>query len=157
MSEGWVFEANDSSLGGLGSDKFNVAELLETAHPLDLGLGKILSGAKQMGLANNELVPPLEFLGELLLITAGGMSIYNTIKGLILAQAAIETAEAVAEASVSAWIPGMQIPLALAVAASVAVYSGIQITSGQWQLPAIDISSGSQRAQATEKIRAVNG
>jgi len=154
---GWVFEANESSLGDLGSEEFSMGELIETAHPMERGLGKLSRAAEELGLATKEQLQPLEMIGAALMLTSGAFMAYNALQGLIVAASSIENALAAAEASVAAVDPATWLNLALAGAAAAAVYAGVQVASGQWQLPAIDISVGSQRAQAQQAIKVVSG
>ena len=96
---GWVFEANESSLGDLGSEDFSAGELIETAHPLDRGLGKLMRGAEDLGLATKEQLEPLEMIGAALMLISGAFMAYNALQGLVLAASSIETALATSEAS----------------------------------------------------------
>ena len=152
---GWVFEANESSLGELGSEDFSMGELIETAHPMERGLGKLSRAAEELGLATKEQLQPLEMIGAALMLTSGAFMAYNALQGLIVAASSIETALASAEGALAAVDPAMWPSLALAGAAAAAVFAGVEVASGQWTLPAIDISVGSQRAQAQQAIKAV--
>lgn len=118
------------------------------------GLEATVSGARQLGFVTDDMLGPITTILGAAQLTIGGMMLAQPFRAIVNARASAESALAAVETAVhAAALNGGGI--ALAAGAAGAVYSGIQVASGSWTLPSVDLSSPIDRARATRQIREV--
>jgi hypothetical protein len=163
MSDGWVFEAAEIS-GDYdyddGSDLTAGDSFAKTgqknAQGMTRGLNSMISNAKMLGIMSEDLLGPIEMLFGAMQVTAGAFQMYKAVNSAMAAARSIQEAMAAAEAANAALNPAMWPNLALAGVAAASVYSAFQFTSGEWEFPAPDLSSPSQREGVVRSIQGVN-
>mgnify|MGYP000918757176 CR=1 FL=1 len=118
------------------------------------GIASTVQGARQLGILTDDMLGPVTTLLGAAQLTIGGMMLVQAYQAAVAARASIEAALASAETAAHAAALNWG-GIALAAGAAVAVYSGIQLASGSWTLPAVDVRSPIDRARAARQIREV--
>ena len=118
------------------------------------GIASTVQGARQLGIISDDMLGPITTILGASQLVLGGMALAQAFRAVISAKAAAESALAAAETAAHAVALNWG-GIALAAGAAGAVYAGIQVASGSWQLPAVDVSSPIDRARAARQIREV--
>lgn len=122
---------------------------------MNSGIRNSIASAAVLGLMTDENSKELEKLYKLLVASEAVFAAYSVVHSMVVAKTAIETALAAAETSMHALYLDFA-SIALAAGAAAGVYSITQFASGNWKLPAVDISTPSGRSQAANGVSRVS-
>ncbi len=158
MSDGWVFEAldvtGDYSVGGIGEyDGGGLSGAARGVTGAKEGVSNLVNSARALGLEADGLLEPLVTLSAALQVTAGAFQLYKGVMASVSALRAAQEAAAAVEGAAAAANPFMWPNLAIAGTAMAITYATFQFASGEWQLPAVDLSNISQREAAAASLR----